>query len=416
MTILVDFGLLQGSTIDPTYLLVGHPTQGLIGTGRIAPEDVLADYSARLMSMQVQRTSTRRTGPVIEYNAGTASVTLLNDDGALDPYTLDAAGLVAPGAVMRIRKVHEGVTYPVFYGWVDSWIPEQRGPDHAVVIVNASDALSRLAGSRLAPLTAPVGDGEDTGARIHRILDWAGWPTADRLIDTGRSTLLPTQLGTDPLSVAQEVALNEIGDLYADAEGRIVFRHRHRLLTDTRSTTSQATFGSGPGELRWVDSLGLSHDRGALINRVTATVDLEDAVPQTASDTASIDRYGVYPHEETLQLETNDEAAGWASYVLRQNHLPEFRVTSMVVDVRVDPAALFPQVLGRDFGDRVTVVRRPPGGIVDAREVFVRSIEHTWSPPDQWRTSWELQPADRYLFMTVGHPSMGVIGENALAY
>ncbi|WP_327029704.1 hypothetical protein OG989_04060 [Micromonospora sp. NBC_01740] len=416
MRVLVDVGLLQGATIDPTYLLIGHPTQGLIGTGTVAPDDVLVDYSGRLMSMSVQRTSSRRVGPVIEYNAGTAAVTLLNDDGALDPHAIEAAGLAAPGVIMRIRVLHDGVTYPVWSGYVDAWVPEHRAPDHAAVTITGTDGMSRLAGFHRAALDVPVGGGETTGARINRILDSVGWPAGDRVIATGDATLQATLAEGEALEDAQQVALNEVGEFYVDPEGRMVFRNRHAILTDTRSVTSQATFGSdrAAGELTYVGMPGVSYDRQQLVNRVTATI--EGGTPQTAEDATSIARYGLYPHDQALLLESDAAAAGWASYVLRQDHLPEFRFSSIEVDTRVDPDVLVPQALGRQFGDRITVVRRPPGGIVDSREVFIRSIEHTWAPPDAWRTTWGLQPADRYLFFVVGHPSMGVIGSNAIAY
>lgn len=416
MTVLVDFGLLQGSEIDPDYLLVGHPTQGLIGTGEIAPDDVLVDYSDRIMSMSVERTSTRRVGPVVEYNGGSATVVLLNDDGDLDPYTIEQAGLTAPGVVMRIRKIHNGTTYPVWRGFVDSWLPSHVHPDHATVTITGSDGFSRLAGYPRTALVSPVGGGEDTGARLNRILDSVGWPAADRDIATGDSTLQATTMDGDALNEAQQAALNEIGEFYVNASGVMYFRNRHGMIEDTRSTTSQATFGTDTagGELIYVDRPGLSYDRSQLVNSVTAT--REGGTAQVASDADSIGRYGEYAHQETLLLETDTAALGWAGFVLQQDRAPEFRFTSLTIDPRVDPDALYPQVLGREMGDRITVVRRPPGGIVDSREVFIRSIQHTWEPADRWKTVWGLQPADKFLFFVVGHASMGVIGQNAIAW
>lgn len=411
MTVLVQVALLAGATITPDYLRLGHPTLGLLGTGTLAATDAQTDYSDRIMSMSVQRTSSRRIGPVIEYNAGTATVTLLNDDGLLDPAVMDQ---VAPGVLIRLHKIHDGVVYPLFSGFVDSWLPEHRAPDHAVVTVTATDAMSRLAGYKRTALAVPVGAGEDTGARINRILDSVGWPAADRDIATGDTTLQATTLDGDALDEAQQATVNEIGEFYAKPTGVMYFRNRRGILTDTRSNTSNAVFGSGVGELPYVGRPGVSNDRTQLKN--TLSVTREGGAEQIIVDEQSVDRYGEQPHQQKLLVETDADAAAWGSFVLGQDSRPEFRFTSLTVDGRLKPDLIMPQLLGRDFGDRITVVRRPPGGIVDSRDVFIRSIEHTWSSPDRWVTTWGLQPASKFAFFVLGDPAMGVLGQNQLAY
>lgn len=414
--VLVDVGLSIGANIDPSYLVVGHPTRGLIGTGVIAPDGTLSDFTDRAMSLQVQRSSTRRVGPVIEYNAGTATVRLLNDDGVLDPATLEAAGLEAPGAVIRIRvkDLTAGITYPIFYGFVDTWLPTLHSATHATVTVTASDALSRLAG-RTRGAVAPVGAGEDTGARIARILDSVDWPAGDRDIAAGNTTLQATTLEGDALEEARKAALTEVGELYATASGAIRFRNRHALITDERSQTSQATFGSDTagGELHYTGTLGLAWDRDQLVNRIAAT--RAGGVEQTAEDGESITRRGLHSHSETdLLMQTDAEALSWAKHVLAQTKAPEFRVTSMTVDSRLGPAYRV-QAFGREIGDRVTVVRRPPG-VVDSRDVYVRGISHEWRGADQWTTTWDLQAASRLPYLVIGHPQLGVIGANYIGY
>ena len=76
---------------------------------------------------------------------------------------------------------------------------------------------------------------------------------------------------------------------------------------------------------------------------------------------------------------------------------------------------LWPQVLRREFGDRITVIRNPPGGGTITRDCFIRGVSHQGSA-DDWRTQWVLQSATRYQFFILDHPSMGVLDVNALAY
>jgi hypothetical protein len=414
VTVLVDVGLASGAADTSQYWFIGNPTRGKVGVAAIAPSDLATSYSDRIMSMSVQRTSSRMIGPIVEYNAGTATVTLLDDDGLLDPSVM----LQSPvGADLRIRKTHAGITYPVFRGTITSWLPEHRHPDHAAVVVQAVDAFDDLANNTPALLGSPVGVGELTGARVNRVLDAIAWPAADRDIAAGKSTLQGTVFDGTALELIQKAVLAEGGEFYADGAGVVVFRDRHAVLTSIRSNTSHATFGSdtAAGEIVYVGTPGLSNDRTQMANTVRATV--AGGTQQSASDAASIARNRERVADESeLLLQADADALNWAKFVLGQTKDPEFRFTSLTLDTRADSDLIYPQALGRLLADRITVVRRPPGGIVDGRELLIRSIEHTWQPPDRWITTWGLQPVTTYSYWTIGHPTLGRIGVNAIAY
>ncbi|WDZ87180.1 hypothetical protein [Micromonospora cathayae] len=409
MTVLVDVGLTAGAADTSGYWHIGDPVRGRIGTATLAPDGLMLDCSGRLMALSVQRTSTRRAGPLVEHNAGTATITLLNNDGLLDPAVL---GQPAPGAEIRIRKRHGDITYPVFRGYVKSWLPEHRHPDHAVVVVTATDGMELLANTDRVAVAA-VGEGETTGARIGRILDSVGWPATDRSIMTGDSTVQATTLEGSALQEIQRVVTAEAGQFFVDQQGNAVFTSRRLVL----QTDLGATFGSNRagGEIPYVGRPGMSYDREQLVNRVRAT--RAGGVEQVVSDPTSVARYRESTHTETdLLLQTDADVQSWARHIVYIDKEPEFRFTSLTLDARVDPTLIYPLVLGMQFGSRITVVRRPPGGIVDSREVIVRSVEHEWSPPDRWITTWGLQAADRFAFWTIGHPTRGRIGSNGIAF
>jgi hypothetical protein len=341
---------------------------------------------------------------------------LLNDDGLLDPAVMTESAVMA---AVRLRVQLGDVVYPIFRGFVTSWVPEHRYPTHAVINVTAVDGFKVLAGHKRRA-TGPVGGGETTGARIHRILDSVSWSAADRLIADGDSTLQATTNEGDALSEAQTTLRSEAGEFYANESGQMFFRNRHALLTDTRSTTSQGTFGSNQagGELPYVGVPGLSDDDEQLVNIVSAI--RVGGTEQVVTDAASRARYLDHKHEQTdMLLEDDPVVKDWAGYILHFDRLPEFRFTSLVIDPRVDPD-LYPQIFGRQFGDRITVVRRPPsqpwGTIVDSRDVFIRSIEHSWSRPNKWQTSWGLQPVDKLSYLILDHATNGRLDLNALVF
>src|SRR5690349_6914826 len=138
MTFIVKIGLQSGVDVDPTSLRLDDPVAGLLDSHVLAPDDILTDVSTdsngmqRVMSLSIDRSSTQGAGALVEYAAGTLSMTLRDDDGDLDPVTL---GEPIPGIPITVAKVFDGDVYALFTGTINSWVPEHRYPDQAVVLV-----------------------------------------------------------------------------------------------------------------------------------------------------------------------------------------------------------------------------------------------------------------------------------------
>src|SRR6266568_4271691 len=107
------------------------------------------------------------------------------------------------------------------------------------VTITADDGFKVLAGITIPAASggggrAGAGDGEDSGARVTRILNAASWYTDHRRVSAGDSVLQGTLWGDTALNLLQLTADSEIGELYMDGAGNVVFRHRHAVLTDAR--------------------------------------------------------------------------------------------------------------------------------------------------------------------------------------
>jgi hypothetical protein len=423
VTFVVQVGLASGAGVDPTYLRLDDPIAGLLdGAQVLAPDSTMTDFGTdslgreRVMAFTVDRGSTQGAGMLVEYSAGTLSLTLRDDNGDLDPASIPES---IPGAAIRLGYVWAGTLSWVFTGTVDSWLPEHRYPDQAVVVVTASDGLATVGGYTRGE-SAPVGAAEDAGARVNRVLDSIGWPTGQRSIDTGITALTATTLDGNALDELRQVARAEVGDLWATPDGLIRFRNRHGLyLNQPRSTTVQATYGTGGGtEIPFVGELGLSYDRSELVNLVRASRDDPLAVVYEVGDSVSRYRYRDRTQEQLdLPFATDAEVATWADYVLARDAYPKLVYTSLTVDTRVDPDVLYPEVLGREFGDRIAAVRRPPGVAAETRELYIRGIHHSFSAPDVWQTSWELEPAQTGSPFVLDDAARGLLdGTNELIY
>ena len=409
-----------GAVGATSLLELNDPTRGKLGTGKLGTGlggNVYVDITPYVRTVSTRRGATRADGPVLRYEAGTAGVVLRNEDRRFDPtnlagpYVTGGVSQVQPMRSIRIRAEWAGTTYALWRGYADSWDIGYQMPRYSEVTLNATDAFKVFqAYDRVA--VGSVGAGEDSGTRIGRILDSVSWQSTDRDVATGDTTLQATTLEGVALDELQLVAESELGELFMDGGGRVVFRNRHAVLTDSRSNTSQATFG--PGNLPYQD-VTLAYDDTTLVN--LAQVTREGGTTQSASDATSIAAYLTHTAtEDGLLIQDDAESLSLAQFLVFIGKDPELRFTQMVVKPQRDPSNLWPQVLGRQIGDRITVELDPPGGgDTISRDVFIRGVEHA-SSPGEWTTTWTLQSATKYAGFVLNNATLGRLNFNALCY
>lgn len=295
----------------------------------------------------------------------------------------------APGAVAVSRKFWPGSIDEVAI-WTATALSSARILEHN----NAGDAPWR---------------GQTTGTRIGKILDAAGWPAADRNIDTGTSILQSADLGLTALAALQQVEETEFGALFVTGAGLVRFIARDNLLK-APYTTSQGTFGDSGSELEFGD-LTFEYDDDLIYNE--AQVSRAEGTVMTVSDTTSQTKYlrrtkvvdGLLHQDDATSL----SAANW---IVAHYKDPLLRVTGM----RLEPAAgneatHFPQVLGRELMDRVTINRRPQNlGAAITQQSMIQGITHTVTPVE-WVTQWNLSPAETQAYWILGVTGFSELGQ-----
>lgn len=103
-------------------------------------------------------------------------------------------------------------------------------------------ALSRLRGKTI---STALYQNILTSDALGHLLDEAGWPSTDRIIQTGLTTLTWWWLDNqDAFDAAMQLMATEGpgASMYEDSSGNIVFENRDARTTQVRSTVSQATF------------------------------------------------------------------------------------------------------------------------------------------------------------------------------
>lgn len=434
--LIVEAGLVPDAPAGQasTALRLNDTSFGILDTDTLGTSITWTDVSQWVISFTITRPSTRLQGPLWNHQAGTASIVLDNSDGRFEPDNLAgpyvSAGVSQLTAMVpvRVRAVFASASYSLYSGFADGWLPGQVTYEggYAEITLAATDVFKVLAGIKL-PTVSIEGAGADTGARVTDILNRAGWYTsADRrTIATGNSTLQGTTLGADALSLMQVAADSEIGQLYQDGSGAVVFRSRHSILTDTRSGTVQAVFGDLPGTVETAGTelayatVTRANDDTTIANDIQATI--TGGTLQEVKDTTSIQQYlfaRSYARTDLI-LQSDSDASNWAQWVLYISKGGEDRFETLQVDPAADPYNLWPQVLGREIGDRIQVWHRPAGVASPiTKDCFVAGITHTWdSVSSAWLTSWTLQSADKYgSFLTLDNTTLGRLDYNALAF
>jgi hypothetical protein len=414
-------------------LLLDDGVNGLLDTDELAGADVWTDITTYVQSGTTTRTMTRQLGPLVQFQGGTATLVLNNSDGRFDPanltgpYVAAGATQVRPMIPVRVRAIWDGTTYYLYSGFAISWTPpaENFGPAYDQTTLVCSDAFRAFTGTQLATLVSGVGASELSGARISRILLAAGWYTTAQgmsVISAGDSAMQATTYGSDALSLMQLTADSELGELYVDGQGRVVFRARRDVLQDTRSNTVQGVFGGSPGTSHpngtevEATLLARPDDDTTMFNDIQAQ-NVGSVNLQEVKDATAIAKY-LFPrtYQRTdLILTTDTDALSWANYVGYLAAGDEFRFDQLTITPGVDPADLYPQVLGRELGDLIEVWKRPPGVTAYSKDVFVRGITHTFTPT-WWQTVWDTQNAARYSFLVLDNATLGQLDDNALAW
>ncbi len=423
--IIVEVGFSVGASTG-TLLQLDDTVRGKLDTGTLAADITWTDVSDFVLAISTRRGSNRVSSPTIRYEAGTATVVLDNSDRRFDPTNLAgpyvSAGVsqVTPMRAVRIRTgypipIGVGIlpVYDLFRGFADEWRISYDMPDMATVVLTATDGFKVLSNVDRAA-GASVGGGELSGARINRILDSAGWSATDRSIDTGSTAMQATTLSGNVLTELRLVEDSELGQFLITEAGVARFVSRANVLGGTREITAQGTFGDGGGAELAYEAVEVAYDDAAMANR--ARISRLGSTEQQKDDAASQSLYLVRTVKRTgLLMQTDGEAADYAGFLVYVASQPELRFATMTLFPREDPANLWPQVLGRVIGDRVTITRRPPGGgAAITRDAFIQGIQHDMGV--EWRTTFTLQSATQYGFLILDNAAVGKLDTNVLAY
>jgi hypothetical protein len=279
-------------------------------------------------------------------SSGQLQASFRNDKRQFDPTTPGPRrDLVIPRKPISV--IVDG--FQVFGGFVDDWNFNYEPGGLSVASLDASDGFSLLARQSNAGGTAIE---ESSGDRVERILNQStvNWPSADRDIATGQTTLETSVLDGNALEYLLKVSDSESSLLFVDSLG--VLNFQQRLV---QPVTNAIQFTDNNVGIPY-QGIAISYGTEELTNRAVIT---STAGTGISEDIDSQTTYGITEQSLDTLLSSQAQLESLADYLVLRYKEPEFRIESVTVNVRALTDSQVTDVLGLDLGDQADVVFTP---------------------------------------------------------
>jgi hypothetical protein len=369
----IDF--VNGPAFISTAFTLDNATKGLLGTGQLADADDSVDISSIILRASVRRGRNRILN---KFEAGTATVEIKDDNGDWNPANTAGPyyGKLVPLRKIRIFADYEGIRYYLFSGFITSYDTTFALGANEVsrVILQCVDGF-RLLNNAAISTVPDTGAGQLSGTRVNKLLDVVDWPTSQRDINAGDSTMQadPGTADRTVLGAIQTVEDSEFGGFFIDAEGNATFYSRTTVSQYADSTPVVfSDDGTGIGYAQ----IDLAFDDTLIVNNVS--VQRLNGTNQIVSDQTSIDSYFIHSGARTgILVQSDTEALDQATMILESRKDAALRIDSMTLNL-VDDGQEARNIAGIDLEifDLVTVTKAMPGSTSITSELFVQGLQH----------------------------------------
>jgi hypothetical protein len=314
---------------------------------------------------------------------------------------------------VQISATYSGVTYPIFSGFITSYVNSQPkdATEVAYTTITAVDAQRLAQNAQISTVTGATA-GNLAGTRINQILDQISWPATMRDVDAGLTTM-QADPGTNRTSLAalQTVANSEYGAIYVDASGSFVFQDRSVTagsIGDTPTVFSDTGSGIYYANAVW------KLDDTLIFNKSTVT--RSGGSPQVATNQASIDKYFLHSYFlDGLLMQTDAVALDYAQAYTASRAETSIRCDLIELDLYTpNYNAGIIAALDLDFFDPITVITTQPGGSTLDKTLQIFGVAFNITP-NSWKTTFTtLEPViDAFI---LNNSIYGTLGYNVLSY
>ena len=413
MAVPVINAIINFST-GPSFAQAMIIDQGILGT------NVLADAASVIVdvSNQVNRIETNRGRTALsdQFQTGALTLRIVDQNGDFNPQNVTGPyyNLLTPMKKVQITATFNSVTYPIFSGFITSYVttyPGESAEDVAITTIQAVDAFRLAQVAQISTVTDATA-GQLSGTRINKILDEIDWPTSQRDIDAGLTTM-QADPGTNrtALQALTTVATSEYGALYVDSNNSFVFQDRAVTVGSIGGTpTVFADNGTG---IDYFDASWILNDV-LIFNK--ATITRTGGTAQVASNQASIDKYFLHSYFlDSLLMQTDAVALDYAQAYVASRAETSIRCDAITLDLYTPNYNTgVVAALDLDFFDPITIKTTQPGGSLLEKTLQIFGVRMNITP-NSWKTTFTtLEPViDGFI---IGNVDYGILDTSVLSY
>jgi hypothetical protein len=386
---------------------------GLFGTNVFADSAALVvDVSDKINKIETKR---GRTAISDQFQTGTMTLRIVDQNGDFNPQNPASPyyTYLTPMKKVAITATYNNVTYPVFSGFITSYVTTypKETDEVAYTTIQAVDAFRLAQNAQISTVTGATA-GDLSGTRINQILNTIGWPASMRDIDAGLTTL-QADPGTNRTSLQALFTAtdSEYGAIYVNAAGSFVFQDRTVTVSSIGGTpTVFADDGTG---IYYTNASWVLNDV-LIFNK--ATITRTGGTAQVATNQASIDKYFLHSYfQNDLLMQTDAVALDYALAYVASRAETTIRVDAITLDLyTANYNSGILAALGLDYFDPITVKTTQPGGSTLQKTLQIFGVAMSITP-NSWKTTFTtLEPViDGFI---IGNVDYGVLGQNVLSY
>lgn len=366
-------------------------------------------------------TTTQLAGDVVDVSAGVALHQVLLSDAGGAYCTLDltdqprrATTVVSPeGDTFTLTgsaTIVEGTGRPcLFAGRVRSWdLDYPADGNHGLATLSCADAWDQLSAVEL-PADTPVTVNKSTGYRLAELLDAAPSWTGQLIADQGEPYHAGTTAEGSLAARLLDTSSSTGGDLWVDAEGRVVYRQRYGVLTNPGARELQLELTDQGAGIGYLPSVTVALDDARRVSR--AVLSRDGAGTEVEVDDGTTEDVRTYARSD-LNLATDDQVTRLAEHYVGTFATPRPRMGKVTIPLHALDAADQATVLVLDLGQRIGVTHEAPGAAPWVTEQVVRGIVDscTEGTSPVWLRTLTVEDAGLYDRWVLGDPVLGVLG------
>ena len=392
LRVLIDFD--DGLEFRTPFIL-NDPAFGLLNVGELAgPNSLTVNYTSRTTGISIRR---GRDVLQDDYNAGSATVRILDPDGDFNPQNVDSPifGYVTTNKKLRIAHFDDSgspaVTTALFTGYISDYkytFPTNQ--ETSYVTITAYDAFKILNTAAITTVTGAAA-GDTTAERITQILDEVDVPASMQIINSSTVTCQADNGSSrSGLTAIRFAEITENGAFYIDPMGDIRFLNREQVY-DSYDPATLYVFSNDDFVAAGYpyQNVKFAFDDKRLYNQGTIT--RAGGTAQTYSDAASIAEYFTKSYTQSnLLMETDAEALLLAEGYIEARKDNDIRIDALTVDVL--GSIIWLDFLNFDYFQTINIVNVTPQGSIVQKILQIQGIAHDITPSSWNITFTTLEP------------------------